>query len=167
MRHPCDNATTGLLACENGPVTSNNGRDAHIREQYYAGRSAIELGAELGLSRSQIHRIAAAGPPGTDDDDEYDDLTADELIRLDADEDEYPPPPWTFCGVELESLPMGRGEQPRLVECERWITADGRPVNALDMYRWRMYEANEHDNAEGVRAVEADMERQRREWAER
>jgi hypothetical protein len=146
-------------------VTSNNGRDVYIREQYYAGRSAIELGAELGLSRSQIHRIVAAGPPGTDD--EYDDLTADELIRLDADEDEYPPPPWTFCGVEQQILSMGRGEEPRLVECERWITADGRPVNELDMYRWRMYQIHDHDDREGAERVEADTDRQRAEYAAR
>ena len=38
-------------------------RDERIRERYAAGESAIELGLEYGLSRSQIHRIVAAGPP--------------------------------------------------------------------------------------------------------
>lgn len=49
-------------------MTSGVERDAYIRAQYYAGRSAIELGAELRLSRSQVHRIVAAGPPANDAD---------------------------------------------------------------------------------------------------
>ena len=63
MRHVAWAVVDCWPACENGPVTSNNGRDVDIREQYHAGRSAIELGAELGLSRSQNHRIVATGPP--------------------------------------------------------------------------------------------------------
>jgi hypothetical protein len=49
----------------------------------------------------------------------------------------------------------------------RWITADGRPVTALDQYRWLFYRRNEHDDYEGAKRVEADMDRQRAEYRER
>ena len=60
-----------LPVLETDTVTSTDERDARIRTEYYAGTSAIELGVEYGLSRSQIHRIVAAGPPvnGYSDDD--------------------------------------------------------------------------------------------------
>ena len=108
-------------------------RDAYIRAQYYAGRSAIELGAGCGLSRSQIHRILAAGPR----DDYEDDETLGRLIRMDdlGDVVEDPDgctaggsgrpiddgcaltPPLTFCGIDFTDDPHGT---------ERVIDARGR-----------------------------------------
>jgi len=37
----------------------------------------------------------------------------------------------------------------------------------LDQYRWLFYRRNEHDDYEGAKRVEADMDRQRAEYRER
>ena len=40
-------------------------------------------------------------------------------------------------------------------------------MTALDIYRWLSYRRYEHDDHDGAEAVQADMDRQRREYRRR
>lgn len=114
-------------------------RDAYIRAQYYAGRSAIELGAELGLSRSQVHRIVAVGPPPDDADDDQ-----GTEVLLDSDGERVVVPPLTYVGTEGHN---GKAYA-------RWVDTVG-PVNELEIWRHRF-----RNGSEGDAELEADMDRQ-------
>lgn len=151
--------------------------DRAIRALVAEGFSDRQIAREVGLSRTAVRKRRAKFPAPVTVYDDDDDLTEADLERMDADDDDYPyPPPWRFCGVELVSLPRGRGEGPKVVESERWIDGKGRPVDALCIYRWSAYRQAEADpsnlvewDAVGaeIAAVEADMDRQRREYAAR
>jgi hypothetical protein len=78
-------------------VTSGDDRDAYIRQLRAEGWTAVEIGAEVGLSRSQVHRIlAVVGDParGDDDDEDPSELgqNGTELARLRAPEEPKPGP---------------------------------------------------------------------------
>jgi hypothetical protein len=80
-------------------VMSIEDRDYFIRQAYYdEGRSAVELAVEWDLSRSQIHRIVAAGPSAADDDDSDDPWTDEDAATLallvESDSEELKEPPW-------------------------------------------------------------------------
>lgn len=73
-----------LLAWHTWPMSSGDERDDYIRQLRADGWTAIEIGDEVGLSRSQVHRIlAVVGDPARGDDDDLDD-TAGRLALMDA-----------------------------------------------------------------------------------
>jgi hypothetical protein len=144
-----------LPVLETDTVTSTDERDARIRTEYYAGTSAIELGVEYGLSRSQIHRIVAAGPPvnGYSDDD----LDDEDVFGVD---DYEPVPPFVFVGLatpeDHKGNPLGDGNGRVFGPGPRAI--DGRGVSVsnpeLEIWRWCTHAEAEgdFDAAERVRA---------------
>jgi hypothetical protein len=124
-------------------------RDAYICELRRGGWSAMEIADEVGLSRSQVHRILAAG--ADEDDDELARLT-----RMNSDIDPDDPegnmvnPPLTFVGIEFEGNPCG---------VARVMDAAGRHVDELRLYRWKWhYDGDGHDAER--EAVLADLDRQ-------
>lgn len=131
-------------------------RDTAIRREYYAGRSAIELGTEYGLSRSQVHRIVAAGPPDDDLDDDdngggYDDYE--------------PVPPFVFVGMaapeDYKGNPLCDGYGRPFPPGPRAV--DGRGVSVpnpeLDIYRWCAH-ADAEGDSEGAQRVRDEWARQ-------
>jgi hypothetical protein len=144
--------------------TVNAERDEQIRRAYYAGTSAIELGATHGLSRSQVHRIVAAGPPDVDDFDD-DDFDEDDEGLCEPE----PTPPFTYCGTELVRLVGKKGDELRAVKAERWTDANGRACSELDLYRASAHPAGEGDyeRSDAIRAqIDAERERWRQRWGE-
>lgn len=130
-------------------------RDAYIAELRRGGWSAMEIADEVGLSRSQVHRILAA--VADEDDDELDELAR--LTRMDAGDDPDDPddpegnmvdPPLTFVGIDFTDDPRGE---------ERVMDAAGRHVDALRLYRWRWHHEGDGHDAERE-AVLADLARQ-------
>jgi hypothetical protein len=139
-----------LLRCQTGAVSSTDDRDGFIRREYFdEGRSAIELAAEWGLSRSQIHRIVAAGPPVDGDDPDPLGLIEDGS-EMAADGDEFDAVgPFTFTGMS------GRPNDPD----EVFVDAAGRVCVRVDVFRACCVMRDAGD-FEGARAVRADVDAQ-------
>lgn len=127
----------GFAAWQNVPMSSGDDRADYIWQLRADGWSAVEIADEVGLSRSQVHRIlAVVGDPARGDvdvDDDDPDPWTDELARLarlDGEDDTDPPGPYTFVGHDEYDEP-------------RWLASDGRSANALHVYRWCFGEGNE------------------------
>jgi hypothetical protein len=109
-------------------MTSGVERDEYIGQLRAAGWSAIEIAEEVGLSRSQVHRIlavvgdAARGDLANDDGDDpwTDDVGA--VALLDAEDDYQPVGPFRFVGL---------GERSE----ERFLDGNGRSCSMLDIWR--------------------------------
>lgn len=135
-------------------------RDTAIRARYYAGESAIELGADYGLSRSQIHRIVAAGVPDGYDDDDLDD--AGGMLVLD---DYEPIPPFVFVGMadpqDRNGRPLVDGNGHPFPPGPRAIDGNGASVSnpELEIYRWCVH-AEVDGDSDGAEWVRADWARQ-------
>jgi hypothetical protein len=117
----------GFAACENGPMTSGVERDEYIGQLRAAGWSAIEIAEEVGLSRSQVHRILATVGDAARGDldtaaDWADDADGAGELALDATEDYVAVAPFEFVGI---------GDRDE----ERFLDANGRSCSMLDVYR--------------------------------
>ena len=131
-------------------------RDEYIRELRAGGWSVIEIADEVGLSRSQVHRILAAAPPG-DDGDELDiderDIDGGELALLGAsgsrDERELVPP-IQFVGVVRGVDGMG--------DEWRYVDAVGS-VSGLELYRYRQM-LDREGRTEELAELEAALDEQ-------
>jgi hypothetical protein len=137
-------------------MTSADARDQEIQQLYYTqGWSAIEIGAEYGLSRSRVHRIVAAGPPHEDLDDEG------EAVMLGGDCYE-PVPPFTYCATETVITRLPGDDHPTAQEVERWTDVNGWSCSVLDLYRAVQHPAGEgrYEEADAIQA-QIDAERQR------
>ena len=133
-------------------VTSSDERDEYIRELYAGGWSAIEIGLETGLSRSQVHRVVAAGPPPPTDDDDFD-AEVVRLAAMDSVDDDGVVRDWP---VTCTGIVVGVGA----AACEiRWLDARGRPRSELHVYRGlqELDNAGRYDEADVQRA---DIDRQ-------
>jgi hypothetical protein len=128
-------------------VTSDNGRDPHIVYLHGQGRSIRSIAREVGLSRSQVHRILAAD---ADDDDARLALMDVDDADPDDPEGDRVDPPLVFVGIDFEGFPRG---------VERVLDAAGRHVDGLRLYRWRQHHDGDGHDAE-LEAAEADLARQ-------
>lgn len=129
-------------------------RDVYIWQLRAEGWSAVEIADEVGLSRSQVHRILAAAPPPEDDelDLDEDDLDAADLALLTADDDDYEPvPPIRFVGIVL-------GDRNRKDDW-RYVDSAAHSISSLDLYRYTQELNNSGREAEHD-ALEADRNRQ-------
>lgn len=111
-----------------------------------AGLSIRAIARQVGLSRSQVHRIISNPAPdmspiaylGPEDDD--DDPWTAEVPLADDDEDAAEPvlvPPFDAEGlVELpDSFPTRRRDG-KVRRAPQWRDADGQPVTEMDLWRW-------------------------------
>jgi hypothetical protein len=148
MRHRCDTAVSGFAGVTIRAVTSSDERDRRVRRLYRSGVPAVLIGVEVGLSRSQVHRIVAAGD---DADDVDDDLTAEELSTLAAAEAEPDPvPPLRYCGMRA-GLTDGRVSHDPVV-----VDATGREIDPLTLWRFK-YTLGEAGDFEGKHRLDAEL----------
>ena len=142
---------------------------ARLADRLPARRTAAHRNRARGqrrTQRSQVHRIVAAGWP---DDDETDDDDDDDWPDDEDEELVEPVPlvePVRYCGKETVILPQGRGEEPKRACAERWVDARGEQVNELHFYRYRCA-LDARGDLEAVKAFDADVDRQRREYEQR
>jgi len=130
-------------------VSSDDDRDAYIRALRAEGWTAVEIAEEVGLSRSQVHRIlVVVGDPARerpDEDDEDAWVLGENEAELAAPEDPEPVPPWTYVGMDET------GPEPE----PRFIDARNRPVDSLARYRYGQH-LRELGDCEGARRLDAD-----------
>jgi Helix-turn-helix domain of resolvase len=160
---------------------STEGRDRLIWHLSTAeGQSVRMIARQVGLSRSQVHRVLSAGPPPDgpvdfpDDDDDTDpdpwDADADPEAALslyDPAEERWPVPPLLYVGTERQWFSMGKGNGGYWAELERWLDANGDRVGSdfesAEMALWRLANHYRHDldDHEGAEALQRDWQAQR------
>ena len=95
-----------------------------------------KIAREVGLSRSQVYRIIAEGPPEPPDDDGLeDDLRA--MMAADAAANPIPvmAGPFVFTGMALTDADIPGVDPGRAVLVEQFLSADGEPATMLDVWR--------------------------------
>ena len=154
-------------------------RDAAIRRLSREGRSVRGIARELGVSKSQVHRVLIASPlstvvGGPEEDDEDTDEDPWELgengLPLDTEEERWPPEPFTFVGRERRWLPGVRGEEGRWTTVDRWVDGNGCSLGdtaPLTFYRYEQYLRHELDDPKHAERVVADVARQIAAWERR
>jgi hypothetical protein len=153
---------------------STEGRDAAIRELSRQGRSVRQIARELGVSKSQVHRVLIASPlstvvgaDDTDPDPWTDTTNGDALALFDTAEERWPAEPFTLVGTERQWFTRGPGNGGYWADRERWVDGDGRSVGdehesaEMALYRYRNHVAEEPGDYERADALASDWQRQR------
>jgi hypothetical protein len=100
----------------------------HVARLRAEGHRFRAIAAQLGASLGAVQRAWKRHERAEEDDD-------DERGAVVCGEEYEPTPPFVFCGTETVLRVFGKGDEPRAVESERWLDANGRSCSALDVYR--------------------------------
>jgi len=154
MRHPFANAGSALVRATIRAMLDSE----HVAALRADGHSFRAIAALLGASLGAVQRAWKRHQRTTED------ACAEDEAKFVFDLEPELVEPFTFWGVEVEVVQY-RGDDPRVVEGELWLDGTGRSVSVLDIWRYCEHRT-EYDDYETGERVRADMDRQRREWAE-
>ena len=154
-------------------------RDMRVRELHQAGHSIRAVARQVGLSRSQVHRIISNPAPdmspiaylGPEDDDGDGDPWTDDDDGLPLADDgtdqrepsEYLTPPFDFAGlVDVpDNMPTRRRDR-KIHQAPQWTDAHGLPVSQLDLWRWGLAARHRYGRLPDPRGVRGRVARRRR-----
>ena len=120
-------------------------RDMRVWELHQAGHSIRAVARQVGLSRSQVHRIISDPAPdmspiaylGPEDDDDELPLALLAHAATEREPSEALTPPFDFEGLVNvpDSMPTRRRDN-KIRLSPQWRDAHGHPLDELDLYRW-------------------------------